>query len=114
MGKLTAEQKLREYNRGQRTAREGRPRSEPSAYPFESNQHYDGRSEAYGQGYDDQFQRNLAQTNRKASDPSAIRRQRASGDVDIGAAILERPITALARPSASAESEPRGPWRFLR
>jgi hypothetical protein len=38
MDKLTAEQKAREYNRGQKAAREGRSRywNEPSAYPFES------------------------------------------------------------------------------
>src|SRR5262249_28746033 len=43
MGKLTAEQKVREYNRGQKAAREGRSRSwsEPWAYPFESDQHYE-------------------------------------------------------------------------
>jgi hypothetical protein len=42
MGKLTAEQKVREYNRGQKAASEGRSRSwsEPWAYPFESDQHY--------------------------------------------------------------------------
>jgi hypothetical protein len=41
MGKLTAEQKVCEYNRGQKAAREGRSRSwsEPWAYPFESDQH---------------------------------------------------------------------------
>jgi hypothetical protein len=65
MGKLTAEQKVREYSRGQKAAREGRSRywSEPSAYPFESNQHYEARAEAFGEGYDDQFQRNLAEIN---------------------------------------------------
>jgi hypothetical protein len=49
MGKLTAEQKVREYNR----AREGRSRSwsEPWAYPFESNQHYEERREAFNQVY---------------------------------------------------------------
>jgi hypothetical protein len=38
MGKLTAEQRVREYNRGQKAAREARSRSwsEPWAYPFES------------------------------------------------------------------------------
>ena len=39
MGKLTVEQQMRERNRGQKAAREGRPRSwrsEPWAYPFES------------------------------------------------------------------------------
>src|SRR5215831_3345567 len=48
MGKLTAEQKVREYNRGQKAAREGRSRSwsEPWAYPFESDQHYEERREA--------------------------------------------------------------------
>ena len=66
MGKLTAEQKVHEYNRGQKAAREGRSRywSEPSAYPFESDEHYEGRAEAFGQGYDDQFQSNLAEINR--------------------------------------------------
>ena len=53
MGKLTAEQKMREYNRGQKAAREGRSRSwsEPWAYPFESNQHYEERREAFNGGY---------------------------------------------------------------
>ena len=53
MGKLTAEQKLREYNRGRKAAREGRSRSssEPWAYPFESDQHYEERREAFNQGY---------------------------------------------------------------
>ena len=53
MGKLTAEQKVRELNRGQKAAREGRSRSrsEPWAYPFESNQHYEARREAFNQGY---------------------------------------------------------------
>ena len=53
MGKLTAEQKVREYNRGQKAAREGRSRSwsEPWAYPFESNQRYEERREAFNQGY---------------------------------------------------------------
>jgi len=66
MGTLTPEQKVREYNRGQKAAREGRSRywSEPSAYPFESNQHYEGRAGAFDQGYDDQFQRNLAEITR--------------------------------------------------
>ena len=54
MGKLTAEQKVREYNRGQKAAREGRSRSwsEPWAYPFESNQRYEERREAFNQGYE--------------------------------------------------------------
>jgi hypothetical protein len=53
MGKLTAEQKAREYNRGQKAASEGRSRSwsEPWAYPLESNQHYEERREAFNQGY---------------------------------------------------------------
>ena len=53
MGKLTAEQKVREYNRGQKAASEGRSRSwsEPWAYPFESNQHYEERREVFNQGY---------------------------------------------------------------
>ena len=53
MGKLTAEQKVREYTRGQKAASEGRSRSwsEPWAYPFESNQHYEERREAFNQGY---------------------------------------------------------------
>ena len=53
MGKLTAEHKVREYNRGQKAAREGRSRSwsEPWAYPFESNQHYEERREVFNQGY---------------------------------------------------------------
>ena len=57
MGKLTAEHKVREYDRGQKAARQNRSRywSEPSAYPFESNEHYQGRTEAFDQGYDDQI-----------------------------------------------------------
>jgi hypothetical protein len=53
MGNLTAEQKMREYNRGQKAAREGRSRSwsEPWAYPFESDQHYEERREAFNEGY---------------------------------------------------------------
>ena len=45
MGELTVEQKVREYNRGQKAANEGRPRSwsEPWAYPFESDEHYEER-----------------------------------------------------------------------
>jgi hypothetical protein len=56
MSKPTAEQKVREYNRGKRAAKNGRSRywSEPSAYPFESEEHYQGRTEAFDQGYDDQ------------------------------------------------------------
>jgi hypothetical protein len=53
MGKLTVEQKLREHGRGQKAASEGRPRSwsEPWAYPFESDEHYEERREAFNQGY---------------------------------------------------------------
>jgi len=53
MGKLTAEQRVREYNRGQKAAKNGRSRywSEPSAYPFESDEHYEERREAFNQGY---------------------------------------------------------------
>jgi hypothetical protein len=53
MGKLTAGQKVREHNRGQKAASEGRSRSwsEPWAYPFESDQHYEERREAFNQGY---------------------------------------------------------------
>jgi hypothetical protein len=56
MRKLTAEQKVREYNRGQNAAKKGHSRywSEPSAYPFESDEHYQGRTKAFDQGYDDQ------------------------------------------------------------
>jgi hypothetical protein len=61
LSKLTAEQKVREYNRGQKAAKNGRSRywSEPSAYPFESDEHYQGRTEAFDQGYDDQFWQEL-------------------------------------------------------
>ena len=53
MGKLTAEQKAREYNRGQKAASERRPRSwsEPRAYPFESDEHYEERRDAFNEGY---------------------------------------------------------------
>ena len=53
MGKLTAEQKVCEYNRGRKAASEGRSRSssEPRAYPFESDRHYEERREAFNQGY---------------------------------------------------------------
>jgi hypothetical protein len=53
MGKLTIEQKMRERKRGQKAAREGRPRSwsEPWAYPFESDEHYEERREAFNEGY---------------------------------------------------------------
>ena len=53
MGKLTVKQKVREHDRGQKAASEGRPRSwsEPWAYPFESDEHYEERREAFNQGY---------------------------------------------------------------
>ena len=53
MGKLTVEQKMREHEREQKAASEGRPRSwsEPWAYPFESDEHYEERREAFNQGY---------------------------------------------------------------
>jgi hypothetical protein len=53
MGKLTVEQKVREHDRGQKAAKGGRPRSwsEPWAYPFESDEHYEERREAFNQGY---------------------------------------------------------------
>jgi hypothetical protein len=61
LSKLTAEQKVREYNRGQKAAKDGRSRywSEPSAYPFESDEYYQGRTEAFDQGFDDQSWREL-------------------------------------------------------
>jgi hypothetical protein len=42
---LTAEQKVREYNRGQKAAKKGRSLywGDPSAYPFESDEPYQGR-----------------------------------------------------------------------
>jgi hypothetical protein len=53
MGKLTVEQKTRERERGQKAAREGRPRSwsEPWAYPLESDEHYEERREAFNQSF---------------------------------------------------------------
>ena len=58
MVKLTAEEKVCEYNRGQKAARQGRSRywSEPWAYPFESDEHYELRRQAFEQGYSHQFQ----------------------------------------------------------
>ena len=54
MGKLTPEEKVREHDRGQKAAREGRSRywSEPWAYPFESDEHYNARREAFEQAYE--------------------------------------------------------------
>jgi hypothetical protein len=70
MGELTIEQKVCECNRGQNAASEGRSGywSEPSAYPFESDEHYQGRTEAFDQRYDDQFWQKLK---REASRSSA-------------------------------------------
>ena len=51
--RLTAEQKVREYNRGQKAAKKGRSLywSDPSAYPFESGEPYQGRKwEVSGSG----------------------------------------------------------------
>ena len=55
---LTPKETVREYNRGKNAAREGRSRywSEPWAYPFESDEHYEERWQAFEQGYDPQFQ----------------------------------------------------------
>jgi hypothetical protein len=71
MSKLTAEQKVREYNRGQKAAKNGQSRywSDPSAYPFESEEHYQGRAEAFDQGYDEQLWHELK---REAARSSAI------------------------------------------
>ena len=63
MDKLTPEETARELNRGQKAVNEGRSRywSEPWAYPFESNEHYESRREAFGQGFDPSFM-NTAKT----------------------------------------------------
>ena len=55
MGRLPLEERVREFHRGQKAAREDRSRvwSEPSAYPFESDEHYEGRREAFDQGFDE-------------------------------------------------------------
>ena len=57
MGKLTPKETARELHRGLKAASEGRSRywSEPWAYPFESNEHYEGRREAFEQGFDPSF-----------------------------------------------------------
>jgi len=54
MGKLTPEEKVHEHNRGQKAASEGRSLywSEPWAYPFESDEHFEARREAFYQGYE--------------------------------------------------------------
>ena len=58
MGKLAPEEMVREHNRGEKAAGEGRSRywSEPWAYPFESDEHYEERRQAFEQGYNHQFQ----------------------------------------------------------
>ena len=56
MGKLTSEETVREHNRGKKAVGEGRSRywSEPWAYPFESDEHYEERRQAFEQCYDHQ------------------------------------------------------------
>ena len=58
MGKLTTDKAMSEHNRGKKAVGEGRSRywSEPWAYPFESNEHYEERRQAFERGYDYQFQ----------------------------------------------------------
>ena len=58
MGKLAPEETVREHNRGRKAVGEGRSRywSEPWAYPFESDEHYEQRRQAFERGYDHQFQ----------------------------------------------------------
>jgi len=58
MGKLTSKETVREHDRGKKAARDRRSRywSEPWAYPFESDEHYEERRQAFEQGYDPQFQ----------------------------------------------------------
>ena len=53
MGKLTSEETVREHNRGKKAVGEGRSRywSEPWAYPFESDEHYELRRQAFEQCY---------------------------------------------------------------
>jgi hypothetical protein len=57
MGKLTPEETVREHNRGRKAVGEGRSRywSEPWAYPFESDEHYEERRQVFEQGYNHQF-----------------------------------------------------------
>ena len=63
MGKLTPEEAVREHNRGRKAVGEGHSRywSEPWAYPFESDEHYEERRQAFEQGYDLSFN-NAAKT----------------------------------------------------
>ena len=53
MDKLTSEETMRERNRGRKAVGEGRSRywSEPWAYPFESEKHYELRRQAFEQSY---------------------------------------------------------------
>jgi hypothetical protein len=53
MDKLTSEETMRERNRGRKAVGEGRSRywSEPWAYPFESEEHYELRRQAFEQSY---------------------------------------------------------------
>ena len=66
MGVLTLKETVREHNRGKKAAGEGRSRywSEPWAYPFESDEHYEGRREAFDQAFDPRFH-NTAKTRGK-------------------------------------------------
>jgi hypothetical protein len=54
MGTLTPKATAREHNRGQKAGSEGRSRywSEPWAYPFESDEHYEGRRLAFEHGFE--------------------------------------------------------------
>jgi hypothetical protein len=58
MGTLTLAETVREHNRGKKAAGDGRSRywSEPWAYPFESDDHYEARRQAFEQGFDPRFQ----------------------------------------------------------
>jgi hypothetical protein len=58
MGKLTPAETVREHNRGKKAAGDGRSRywSESWTYPFESDDHYEARRQAFEQGFDPQFQ----------------------------------------------------------
>jgi hypothetical protein len=54
MGELTSAEMVREHDRGKKAAAEGRSRywSEPWAYPYESDAHYEARRQAFEQGFD--------------------------------------------------------------
>jgi hypothetical protein len=64
MGKLTPVETVRERDRGKKAAAEGRARcwSEPWAYPFESEEHYEGRRDAFEQGFDPPGSNSTAKT----------------------------------------------------